>query len=94
TDARKALEQADEIFCVGYSLPVTDLTMKLFLQSVARPKKVIIVNKEDPASKAGRELVKRYREAFPEPIKVDGQSLSGSDAVERMVEYISSGHYK
>jgi len=93
-DARRALEEADEILCVGYSLPVTDLTMKLFLQSVARPAKVVIVNKEDPTSETGRHLVERYREAFPKPIKVDGQSYSGDDAVERMAKEISSRHSK
>lgn len=88
-DARKALKEAEEILCVGYSLPVTDLTMKLFLQSVARPKRIAIVNKEDYTSKMGQELVERYRVAFPEA-EVDGRSFSGSNSVERMVEHISS----
>lgn len=80
-DARKALEKADEIFCVGYSLPATDLTTKLLFRSVAWPEKVFIVNKT--ASK----LAERYQKAFPKAeINAD---FDGEDAVKKMVDYLT-----
>jgi len=91
TDARRALEEAEEIFCVGYSLPSTDLTTKLFLRSVARPKKVIIVNKESPDGEKGQGMLKRYQEAFP-GAEIDGRTFTGNGSVEKMTEYlINSG---
>ena len=74
-------------------MPVTDLTMKLFLQSVARPKRGAIVNKEDYTSETGQELVERYREAFLQA-EVDRRSFSGGNSVERMVEHISNGGFR
>jgi len=87
--ARTALAGAEEILCVGYSLPETDLTMRLFLQSVARPRRLIIANREPPCSKKGEKLVERYKEAFP-GVAFDCGTLMREDAVERMVDYISS----
>lgn len=88
-DARRALEEAEEIFCVGYSLPATDLTTKLFLQSVAHPKKVTIVNKEHPDSEKAQEMLKRYQEAFP-AAEIDGQTFMCGGSVEKMTDYLST----
>ena len=87
--ARTALAQAEEILCVGYSLPATDLTMRLFLQSVARPRRLTIVNREPPCSEKGEKLVERYKDAF-RGIEVDSDTLMCEDAVEKMVDYMSS----
>jgi len=82
-DARKALAEADEIFCVGYSLPPTDLTTKLLFRSVAHPRRVFIVNR----SASDLDLKKRYREAFPETEVND--DFDGEDAVKKMVDYLA-----
>ena len=87
TAAREALTEAEEVMCVGYSLPETDLTMKLFLRAVARPKKVVIVNKEHLADKNGQEMLKRYQEAFP-GAEVDGGTFMCKDSVQKMTEYL------
>jgi hypothetical protein len=44
--AKEHLAQADEIYCVGYSLPDTDLTTKLLLQTACtgNSKKIFVVN--------------------------------------------------
>jgi hypothetical protein len=89
TAARKALEEAEEVVCAGYSLPETDLTMKLFLQAFARPKKVTIVNIEPPDAAEGQQMLGRYREAFP-GVEVDGRTFMCEGAVEKMVDYVSS----
>jgi len=86
-DARRALEEAEEIFCVGYSLPATDLTTKLFLRSVAHPKKVAIVNKEHPDGEKALEMLKRYQEVFP-GAEIDGRTFMGNGSVEKMTEYL------
>jgi len=82
-DARNAMANADEIFCVGYSLPQTDLTTKLLFRSVAHPKKVVIVNESAP------ELLERYQEAFPEA-KIEA-GFKGENAVKEMVDYLARG---
>jgi hypothetical protein len=87
TAAREALTEAEEVMCVGYSLPGTDLTMKLFLRAVARPKKVVIVNKEHPIDENGQEMLKRYQEAFP-GAEVDGGTFMCEDSVQKMTEYL------
>jgi len=87
TTARKALAEAEEVVCVGYSLPETDLTMKLFLQAFARPKKVMIVNIEPPDAEEGQQMLRRYREAFP-GVEVDGRTFMCEGAVEKMAEYM------
>lgn len=79
-DAREALSCAEEIFCVGYSLPPTDLTTKMFFQSVANPRAVYVVNREASA------LKRRYSEVFP---KAEiNNDFSGEDAVKNMVEQL------
>jgi len=80
-DARNALASANEIFCVGYSLPQTDLTTKLLFRSAARSEKVFIVNRSAP------ELKERYQDAFPNA-EIDDE-FDGEAAVEKMVEYLT-----
>jgi hypothetical protein len=87
--ARAAFAGAEEILCVGYSLPATDLTMRLFLQSVAQPRRVVIVDKEQPQSPRGLRLVDRYKEAFP-GVELDCDKFMCEGAVEKMVDYMSS----
>jgi hypothetical protein len=87
--ARTALAQAEEILCVGYSFPATDLTMRLFLQSVARPRRVVIVNNEQPGSPRGLKLVDRYKEAFP-GVELDCDTFMCEHAVEKMTDYLTS----
>lgn len=88
--ARTALARADEVLCVGYSLPATDLTMRLFLQSVARPRRVVIVNRECPRSEKGKELLERYKEAFPGAEEVDCDAFMCESAVQKMTDYLTS----
>lgn len=86
TAAREALREAEEVMCVGYSLPETDLTMKLFLRAAARPKKVVIVNKEHPTDEKGQAMLRRFQEAFPQA-GIDGHFMC-EDSVEKMTEYL------
>ena len=73
--AREYLAQAEEIYCVGYSLPDTDLTTKLLLQTACagREKTLYIVNivKGEKADDDKRALRDRYEKAFPPTVKID-----------------------
>lgn len=77
--AREHLKQAEEIYVVGYSLPDTDLTTRLLLQTACagQAKTVYIVN-NDIAGKDN--LLRRYKDAFP--LRDD---YIRPDAVEAMV---------
>jgi hypothetical protein len=82
--AREYLAQAEEIYCVGYSLPDTDLTMKLLLQTACagKAKTVYIVNND---VKGKKDLVRRYKDAFPKGITIKDDYIR-ADAVEAMTE--------
>ena len=82
--AREYLAQAEEIYCVGYSLPDTDLTMKLLLQTACagKAKTVYIVNND---VKGKEDLVRRYKDAFPKGITIKDDYIR-ADAVEAMTE--------
>lgn len=92
-DAKFYLEIANEIFCVGYSMPLTDLTTRLLFQSLSKfpGKTVYIVNLSDNRVEAD-ELKKRYEMAFPKQ-KIDERFLlpQACRPVERMVEFLTGG---
>ena len=87
TAAREALTGADEVWCIGYSLPETDLTMKLFLRSVARPARVTIVNKAQEETHGNQPILVRYREAFPES-EIGAQTFVCENSVQKMTEHL------
>jgi len=82
--AREYLNQAEEIYCVGYSLPDTDLTTKLLLQTACagKIKTVYIVNND---VKGKEDLVRRYKDAFPKETSIKDDYIR-ADAVEAMTE--------
>jgi hypothetical protein len=80
-DARKVLAKANEIFCIGYSLPPTDLTTKLLFRSVAQPEKVFIVNRSAP------KYLGRYSEVFSAKVEIN-TDFKGENAVKKMVDYL------
>lgn len=65
--AGAALGRCRRLFCLGYSIPQTDMTLRHFL-GVNRPREqaeVLIVNRP-PSEQEGHDLLARYREALPE----------------------------
>jgi hypothetical protein len=80
--AREYLAQAEEIYCVGYSLPDTDLTTKLLLQTAcAGQTKIVYIVNNDVQGKEN--LLRRYRDAFPQGVMK--KDYLREDAVEAMV---------
>jgi hypothetical protein len=62
-ELKKAVNDADEIYCVGYSLPKTDYTTQIFFSAVINKdrRKVYIVNRKCGSD----DLIKNYKEALP-----------------------------
>lgn len=87
---RSEFGTADEIYSVGYSLPKTDLTMRLFFGSAkaARLKAVYLVN--TAKGEDADDLVQNYQEVF-QGAKVDRRYLGSPDAVEAMVGDLVAG---
>ncbi len=81
--ARAYLKEAEEIYVVGYSLPDTDLTTKLLLQTACtgQTKTVYIVNNDVQGKDS---LLRRYRDAFPQGTIIKDDYIR-PDAVEAMV---------
>ena len=82
TRAVMSLADADEVYICGYSLPMTDLAVRLFLceggTSVAHRKRLYIVNRD-----CG--VVSRYYELLGDAFDIN-ESFVGDNAVELLVE--------
>ena len=78
--AGEALRLTDRLVCIGYSLPITDLSIQFFLADNHASEKIplIIVNK-DPGAEA------RYKELVGSSYEVE-QPFSGPDAVQQFVK--------
>lgn len=83
SELRKAVAAASEIYCVGYSIPKTDLTMRLFLSVAAAEGKTIYVVNSATGGWA-EELLSNYREVF-RGCRIEEKYLGYSNAVEMMV---------
>ena len=84
---RVTLVNADEIYCIGYSLPKTDLTMGLFLSSLSlKDKTVYIVN--NAQADQSEKLLERYKEVFTDCNLSD--KYLRNDCIESMVNDITS----
>jgi hypothetical protein len=82
----QAFADAEEVFCIGYSLPKTDLTMRLFFMGATpRPdQRIYVVN-----NSSSEALVREYEEVFF-PSAIDRRFLGSDHAVEEMVDYVVS----
>jgi len=80
---RERIDEAEEIYCVGYSLPKTDLTMGLFLSTITdyNSKTIYIVNTAKDQER--NRLLENYEEFF----RKSSAELSRNyiDGVEKMV---------
>ena len=83
---RQAIQDATEIYAVGYSLPKTDLTMSLFLAAATatggKERTVYVVN--SASGPDAEELLENYKQTF-EGCDMDKQYLGRPDSVQQMV---------
>lgn len=77
--AGDALSAAERVFCVGYSLPTTDLWMRFFLRSAAPQGRVKLFVVDTDAGRVGR-----FRELLGDLYAIDG-GFAGAKAVQVMV---------
>lgn len=80
--AKQALEQADNIYVIGYSLPKTDLMMRLFLRDIVlkRLNRTYVVNISDSV-----QLKKHFEEMLPTTTTIDLSYAGKMDAIEEFV---------
>lgn len=83
SEFRKAIENATEIYCIGYSLPKTDLTMRLFLRAHTynSGKIVHLVNR----AQGIEELKQNYEQVFT-GCSVNADYVDDLNAISMMVE--------
>ena len=80
--AYNALSECDELYCVGYSFPKTDLSMQLFLtQATTNLHKVYIVNPS-----FDNDLPQRLKTIFPKGVKFE--HIGGQECVQEMAKDI------
>lgn len=81
--ASQSLSDAEEIYFLGYSLPVTDLAVKLLLKSsILSSPKIFIVTRG-----TSTELTKRYQEALSHlPRSKFKSDYSGRNAISRLAD--------
>ena len=81
--ARQAVAACDRLFIVGYSLPITDVYMNLFLsRSLPTAASIHVVNIEDKNT-----LAPRIKGQLAREVTLDG-SFGGRNAVDRFVEWL------
>lgn len=59
--ASRALDDSDAVFCIGYSLPVTDLLIRFLLASAGRQLQIGVVNRDPGAAAHYRQLLYGHR---------------------------------
>jgi NAD-dependent SIR2 family protein deacetylase len=76
-NAYEELTRADAVYCIGYSLPVTDQLVRFMLATASGPLDVVPVNTDLAA-------FDRYRDLLPSH-KVDAAYVGGADPISRLV---------
>ena len=89
TAFRGAIDRAEEVFIVGYSLPMTDLSMSLFLTAHAKDFTGTVHVVDVVIGDAKEALLDRYRRAFPSA-KVDDNLCGHQDAVAKMSNLLTA----
>jgi hypothetical protein len=84
--AGKALREASQVFCIGYSLPKTDTTMQFLIRTNAPEGKVplYVVNRNTCG-----QTVERYHELLGDVYDVK-DDFTGADTVERFIAWLTS----
>jgi hypothetical protein len=88
--AGSALRNASRIFCLGYSLPETDITMRFFLQSNTPQKPVpfFLVNKPNATDP---HLVARFRSLSEDRYKIDIRFVLDENPIPALVKELLHG---
>lgn len=91
TDAHRCLQEADEIYIIGFSFPVTDLSVKFLFNSVMqnkKPKIYVINTKEALNPRNNKTYIKdRYNDIFGINNKID-YSYCCENALEKFIDEI------
>jgi hypothetical protein len=80
-----ALNEAQQVYIVGYSMPPSDRAMVHFLQEAIHPGARVEVVSKDP------ELYKRFRDTLPVMDSIVSNKFAGEDAVQRLAKHLASG---
>jgi hypothetical protein len=76
--ASEALIHSDRVFCLGYSLPETDLTFRFWLAAGLREQVIYIVNTDPKAAD-------HYREYLPPSYRTNDSLIRAVDSMPRFV---------
>ncbi len=90
--AASALREAEHVYCIGYSMPMTDLTVRALLaaNTPKRRRKLVLVNKCPEAQKEA--LVGRFRTVLPEHLyELVDHFVRPTDVLEELKEGLISG---
>jgi hypothetical protein len=81
-ELKKAVDDADEICCVGYSLPKSDYTTQTFFKTLINKvgRKVYVVNLKSGSD----DLIKNYKEALPD-CELIKDYITDDEPVKKMV---------
>jgi hypothetical protein len=88
TSFREALEEAEEIYCIGYSLPQTDFSLRLFLSAFAGENKSIFVVNSATGQDA-ESLLSNYKSTFKN-CKINGDFLSVENPLAALMDYLQN----
>jgi hypothetical protein len=91
--AARALAGAERIFCLGYSLPATDLTIRFLLQtSVSKSRYAGSQMKRIPVYVVDRDRsrIQHYRDHLPDSLTAEGEFCGDDECIPRLVSRLES----
>ncbi len=95
--AEEALQSSERVFCIGYSMPMTDLAIRCFLATIRPdPKRhfyiVNMVNPEDDETEedAKTRLVRRYETALGGTCEIDSEFISTDEVIPSFVKWLTT----
>ena len=90
-NAHELLQNADEIFIIGFSFPQTDISVRFLFQSALQGKtpKIYVINKVDDHSK--EKLIYNYSQIFSEH-NVNYDFCNTSDVINKIGVFLEENH--
>jgi len=91
--AHELLQNADEIYILGFSFPQTDISIRFLFQSALKGKtpKIFVINKVDEDSK--EKLVQNYSQIFTDH-KVNYDFCNNNDVIKEIGAFLEEEHDK
>jgi hypothetical protein len=91
--AAYALRVARRVFCIGYSLPTTDLTMRFLMSDSAPPSAVEFYLVNFPNMDDGTSIEQHFRDILPKSLCIENRFVGSTKPIPAFVEALFTDEY-